>query len=235
VKGLLARVYLWTGKKDQARNAALAVINEGEKWFPWTSYDVANDLTNPDRIFSSELLFGLYTPGMYTFYNTYFSPAVYDGAIMVPDTTRLQNVYENNKNDYRYSVSWKRDGKSYPTFFKYADLPMTTKPWRFLQPLLRKSELYFILAETETDPVKALDYLNTARRRRGLVALDNTANIPIELRKEYQKEFWGEGQLFFYYKRNNVTDVPSGTYPYVWYTVAPAYVVPLPLSETTTR
>ena len=235
VKALMARACLWTGNRQQAHDLALSVLNEGEKWFPWTSYDAANDPTNPDRIFSSEVLFSVYNPGLYTNFNNFFSTALADNVILAPDPSRLSTVFENNSNDYRYNISWKTLGKSYPTFFKYADLTVTTLPWRFLQPIIRKSELYFLLAETDPDPATALSYLNTARRNRGLVPLAATASIPTELRKEFQKEFWGEGQLFFYYKRINATGVPDAAYPYPFLTVNPVYVVPLPLSETSTR
>ncbi len=242
VKGLMARAYLWAGKKDEARTAALAVLNEGEKWFPWTTPDSAAGVTtdylnglNPDRVFYKEVLFGVYNPNMYNIYNTYFSPAVYDGAILAPDTTRLSTVFESNLNDPRFGLSWKREGKSYRTFFKFADITTKTKPWRFVQPLLRKSELYYLLAEVETDPVKALEYLNTVRRNRAWANLPPTANITVELRKEYQKEFFGEGQLFFYYKRINATGVLYANSSSAYYTVNPMYVVPLPFSETNTR
>jgi len=235
VKALLARAYLWEGDRQRAHDAALSVLTDGEKWFPWTSYDAANDPADPDRIFSPEVLFSVYNPSLYTNFNLYFSTALSDAYILVPDATRLANVYENNDGDYRYSVSWKVLGKPYRTFFKYADLSVPALPWRFLLPIIRKSEMYFILAETDPDQTAALNYLNTARRNRGLTALNATVNIPAELRKEYQKEFWGEGQLFFYYKRINATGVPDAAYPYDFITVDPAYVVPLPLSETTTR
>jgi hypothetical protein len=235
VKGLLARAYLWEGDNQHAHDAALSVLTDGEKWFPWTTYDVANDPVNPDRIFSSEVLFSVYNPSLYLNFNTYFSASLQDGYILAPDPTRLANVYENNEGDYRYSVNWKVLGKSYRTFFKYADLTLPALPWRFLQPVIRKSEMYFILAETDPDQTAALNYLNTARRNRGLTSLIAPVDIPNELHKEYQKEFWGEGQLFFYYKRINATGVPDAAYPYDFLTVNPAYVVPLPLSETTTR
>lgn len=235
VKALLARAYLWKGDKQQAHDAALSVLSQGEKWFPWTTYDVANDPANPDRIFSSEVLYSVYNASLYNNFTAYFSASIVDAEILAPDPTRLANVYENNDGDYRYAVSWKVSGKPYRTFFKYADLTLPSLRWRFLLPLIRKSEMYFILAETDPDQVAALNYLNTARRNRGLTSLDAPVNIPNELRKEYQKEFWGEGQLFFYYKRINATAVPDAAYPYNFLTVDPVYVVPLPLSETATR
>jgi hypothetical protein len=235
VKALMARASLWIGNKQQAHDLALSVLTDGEKWFPWTSHDDATVATNPDRIFSPEVLFAVYNPALYTNYLNFFSSSLSDNVILAPDPGRLATVFENFGNDYRYINSWKISGKSYPTFFKYADLTLPTLPRRFLQPVIRKSELYYAVAETDPDPTIALNYMDTVTRHRGLDPLPAGADIPTAIRKEFQKEFWGEGQLFFYYKRINATGVPSAAYPYPGFTVNPVYVVPLPLSETTNR
>ena len=80
-----------------------------------------------------------------------------------------------------------------------------------MQPLLRISEMYYIAAETEMDPNLALGYLNTVRFNRGLADLQPGTDINAELLKEYQKEFFGEGQLFFYYKRTNTQVIADGS------------------------
>jgi len=171
---------------------------------------------------------------MYTAWYNWFSPDLGDDIVLTAEPNRLRDVYEGIDNDYRYNENtWRSTTLSKACFFKFADVPDITRPFRFLQPLLRKTELYYILAETETDPQQALAYLNTVRFHRNLANLDATANLNNEIGKEYQKEFWGEGQLFFYYKRNNVSDIPSGADQ--WSTITPAYTVPLPLSETTPR
>jgi hypothetical protein len=235
VKGLLARAYLWAGQKEQAHQQALDVLTQGEKWFPWTDPAVIQTVQdNPDRTFSAEVLFSVYNPGMYSAYFTFFSPDLGNERVLTAEPTRLQETYEGIANDYRYNENtWRSTIITKKTFFKYADVADITMPFRFLQPVLRKTELYYILAETDTDPQQALQYLNTVRYNRNLVDLTPADNIITETGKEYAKEFYGEGQLFFYYKRNNVSDIPSGASEY--YTVTPSYVVPLPLSETTPR
>lgn len=235
VRTLLARAYLWAGKKAEANAEAKVVLDEGEKWFPWVEADAVNNAANPDRVFSTEILFGVNAPQLYNNYDFFFNPALTDQSIYVPYEARFTEVFEGMFQDYRVVQTWLTgSGKNYRTFYKFAPLA-TANNWQFLQPLLRKSELYLILAETETDPARALDFLNTERRRRGLAALPGTASLPVEIRKEYQKEFWGEGQLFFYYKRINANNVPMADLPYPWATVEPVYKVPLPVSETSTR
>ena len=92
--------------------------------------------------------------------------------------------------------------------------------------------MYYIAAETEADKNKAVDYLNKVRFNRGLTDLSYSVNLTTELQKEYQKEFFGEGQLFFYYKRRGVTSVHNGNSTSGNVSMnATKYVFPLPLSE----
>jgi hypothetical protein len=231
VKALTARAYLWGGKNKEAHDMALAVLTEGEKWFPWLPYTSIVNNSTPDRVFSTELLFAVYNRGLYKNYASFFNPSLTETYLLVPESTNLRNTFENNENDWRYPTTWRQTNRSYRTFFKYEDVS-AFQPWGFLQPMIRKSELYYILAETETDPVKARTYLNTVRNNRGLTSLAANASLQDEIMKEYKKEFYGEGQLFFYYKRTNMPSVPDAM------TNAPrplVYVVPLPLSETTPR
>ena len=73
-------------------------------------------------------------------------------------------------------------------------------------PLLKLSEMYLIAAEASGD----IRFLETLRGFRGYAGnpLPADANLLEELRKEYQKEFIAEGQLFYFYKRQNMTTIP---------------------------
>ena len=64
--------------------------------------------------------------------------------------------------------------------------------------------MYYIIAETATDETEALDALNTVLFNRGVKELEDKTQLAGMLRDEYRREFFGEGQLFFYYKRLNV-------------------------------
>ncbi len=234
VKALQARAYLYGGQTSAAHDSAKAVLTQGEKWFPWLNYaNIVSNQTSPDRIFYPEVLFGVYNPDMYIDYTNYFSDNLTTVDVLAAQTTRLTNVFENNQNDYRYTTTWLTGVHGYRTFFKYADVQDNTSPWRYIQPVIRKSELYYILAETEPDPTVAMAYMDSVRYNRGLTNLAPTAVLATEIKKEYQKEFIGEGQLFFYYKRMNLSSIGSGSSTYL--SVTPKYQVPLPLSETTPR
>jgi len=231
VKALKARVYLWANKTTEAHDAALATLNQGEQWFPWLPFKSIVTASTPDRIFSTELLFALYNRNLYKNYAAFFSPSLTETYLLAPDPANLRNTFEGNENDWRYPTTWRQTTKSYRTFFKYEDISLS-QPWGFLQPMIRKSELYYILAETEPDAAIARSYLDSVYSHRGLPALAVNASVPAELLKEYGREFYGEGQLFFYYKRTNTPFIPDAM---TNTPRAPVYVVPLPLSETTPR
>jgi hypothetical protein len=78
-------------------------------------------------------------------------------------------------------------------------------------PMIRVTEMYYIAAECATaalDSLKATDLLDSVRVHRGLTKYTLPAlkrdSLNIEIRKEYQKEFLSEGQMFYFYKRKNL-------------------------------
>jgi len=235
VKGLLARAYLYRGDKVSALAAAKSVIQQADK-FKWTTTTNAlSEKVNPDRVFSTEMIFGTMNTQLYNNYLALFDPAVTEGNILAPAPARLTAVFESNESDYRYNLNWQIPStgiKSYRTFYKYADVVDKTKTFRFTIPLLKISEMYYIAAECEPVAADGINQLNVVRLNRGLANLSTTVNVNTELQKEYQKEFFGEGQLFYYYKRRNVTSVGNGTGSGN-ITIVP--VVPLPLSESQYR
>ena len=78
--------------------------------------------------------------------------------------------------------------------------------------MIRVSEMYYIAAECEPNPAQALKYLETVRQHRGLsdMPLDASADLQSEIANEYRKEFLGEGQLWYYFKRTNSASIPNG-------------------------
>lgn len=75
-------------------------------------------------------------------------------------------------------------------------------------PLLKIGEMYLIAAEASGDP----SWLQTLRTKRGYhdTAIAQ-ADLMEEIRREYQREFYAEGQLFYYYKRMNLAKIPYST------------------------
>jgi starch-binding outer membrane protein, SusD/RagB family len=237
VKCLKARVLLYSGDKV----GASAVANEVIKFtttttlFPWTPFLEATNSANPDRTFSSENFFSLSDYTLYTKQKDLFDASLSDYDIYSPLLSRLTTVFESNDNDYRSLPSWKIPiigGKTQKTFFKYEDVADKTKLFRLQIPMFKLSEMYLIAAETATVPADGIAFLNTLRFNRGLTNLAATAVLATEVGKEYKKEFIGEGQLFYYYKRNATTAIPNGSAASGNVTMgALQYIVPLPDSE----
>lgn len=210
-KALAARVYLWRNDKANALKYAKEVIS-ASSLFPWiVPTNIIADIENPDRIFSTELLFGVFSKDLYVNYNRLFYYELTSGILATGSSTYLKQIYENNSNDYRNDYMWKVPpvGVSFPAFFKYADVNDKKKNFRNTIPVIRLSEMYYIAAETEPDATLALNYLNTVRNHRGIPSLGAGVPLSQEIRKEYIKEFYGEGQLWYYYKRNQITTVSS--------------------------
>ncbi|MNL10176.1 SusD family protein [compost metagenome] len=95
-------------------------------------------------------------------------------------------------------------------------------------PLMRISEMYYIAAEAAPDSKTAIDYLNAVLAVRGLLTLPQTVDIQTELKKEYRKEFFTEGQTFYYYKRLNASRIDDSP---VAQMAAATYIAPLPENE----
>lgn len=214
IKALEARVMLYMGEKEKAKQAALEVIDEASSFFPWTTASLtAQGIANPDRVFSSEVIFGLDNPKLYDIHKNNFAAVLKEKSLLMPLPARLNDIYEGLTNDYRFRTWFVVDPlstRSERVFMKYADIENSALQRRHLQPLVKISEMYFIAAECETDRETAISHMNMVRTKRGTPVLSGQSNFSDLLEREYQKEFWGEGQLFFFYKRLNYMSIKSG-------------------------
>lgn len=237
----LARVYLYKGDKVNALANAEEVINANK--FPWivSSYATTSDPTKTDRIFFNELIFGWYIPKSQTNLQNRFENGNTSLELQTDDYNTLYEKNGPGAEDLRYKVwflpsrdagmqellKYKRNLNADPNNASANLYPLTA-------PAIRKSEVYYIAAESSfsSNPGKALDYLNQVRASRGIpqqVNVTTEADFMNELVKEMRKETYGEGQIFYLYKRlNRNIPGPSGT-------VIPAsnkiYELPLPNNE----
>lgn len=243
---LKARVLMWRGTTDdkaQALVLAKQVIAVATK-FPWVAHaDITGSAADANRIFSTEIIFGTFNSKLYDLQNTLFSSSIAELRILsTGQNNYVESVYEGNQGDYRFTYSWpypSGGAVTFRTFIKYQDMSTSTLTRRFTIPLIRLSEVYYIAAECETNTAQALTYLNTVRQKRNLlVDVTNYASFRTELTKEYLKEFYGEGQLWYYYKRNQITSIasPNTVTGGGNYTIALSnYVFPIPESELSSR
>ncbi|MBV7529849.1 RagB/SusD family nutrient uptake outer membrane protein [Chitinophaga sp. sic0106] len=242
VKALQARVLLYRNDKPAALAKAKETIALGHPVFPWATYSsVVESVGFQDRIFGSEVLFGVYANSLYQTSTNLFMPNTSPDSILAAGTSSLlETVYEGNQADYRYTQNWllSSSGVSYRTLAKYYDASRKDRyPFRYMVPLIRLSEMYYIAAECETDKTAALGYLDSVRvnRQRTPVYLPATADLEAELSKEYQKEFYAEGQLWYFFKRKKMTTITSANNNAGIKISLNQYVLPVPESETSVR
>lgn len=244
VKGILARLYLYKSDKANALLYAKQVIDSKKFSFvaPTTlSVDAAT--TASDMTFSSEHLFSLNVTSLKLIADNLFKNAVAgvaDNIDLMSTKAKLSLIYETTLPGYGTDIRQPDASKSLwnqastaIVFTKkyYSDNVSNVK--QFLIPVLRLPEIYYIAAEASPTITEGLAYLNAVRTARLLPEL-TTATITTddlftaEIQKEYRKEFYAEGQLWYYYKRNNVLTIPDGLSNPM---TEVKYLVPFPLSE----
>ena len=219
VVATMARVYLWKGDKVNALACAQEVIAAQEDTFPWVQQTDLTGITSTqtdgyykhkqDRTFATEHIFALNVTDLEKLMDSY----IYDGAVGMSSSQdgkeltsdERTKLYEGYTADYRYQYGF----ASYKSNFLVAKFYQHTLCGRYFQerlPLIRLSEMYYIAAECTSDPKDGVDYLEQVRSHRGLTSysLDrgmSSDKLKEEILKEYKKEFIGEGQLWYYYKR----------------------------------
>lgn len=241
VIGLRARINLYAGHKDKAYEDAQAVIKSGINHFV-TNAEISATAGLRDRLFSREQLFSLRVLKMKDWVETGISAYFrYTTSLSSNNLTRtranFQTLYETatgGSTDYRYVYLIENDGAvAYPSKF-WQTWSGTNRIDRLDQtvPLLRFSEMYYIAAETAPTPAEGVELLNQVRKNRGLGDLNTAGATSVfltnEITKEYQKEFYAEGQLFFYYKRLNFGRMQFSSRSLT----ASSYILPIPESET---
>ncbi|WP_127130672.1 RagB/SusD family nutrient uptake outer membrane protein [Pseudoflavitalea rhizosphaerae] len=215
VKAYTARVLLYAGKKTESWNTVQSILTAQETFFPWP----AEPDYSKDPLLSKETFFGIENRKMYEYDRRMFSALLNDEVIATPAPARLAEIYNTASKDLRLKYWFKvglEGNKTYKVMVKFSNTTVTNSWLRYFQPLIRKSELYLIAAETAPTLEQGYFYLNTLRVNKGLPPVEyHSGSTSVELmtniRNEYQREFIGEGQLFFMFKRLNLGEIPSYT------------------------
>jgi DNA-binding NarL/FixJ family response regulator len=207
-KAMLARAYLYKRDKPNALKYALEVINSGKFNFI-TSSALTVDNAMRDRTYIPEHIFSLYVSDLKAATDQYFRIGANSGIgpeqlTNSPDFFRNE-VFEGQTTDFRLAYGFETSGATlFPS--RLWQLDATLDIYKSLLPLIRLPEMYYIAAEATTDLPDAISYLNKVRANRGISPLPAglpQSDLQREIFKEYRKEFFCEGQLFFYYKRLN--------------------------------
>ena len=228
VCALKARVQLWLGNKNEALKYAQKVIDakdpNGNVMFRLGS---ATDCANGDLIFSSEHIFNL---NVYNLSDSKISAA----NTFYTNSTTLKYFWASGTTDIRRGKMWKEVYDDYWwTYYYYmtkytqaTNMPVWAKN---SIPLFRLAEMYLIAMECGSIQ-NANDLYKEVCIARDItpVTFGSTEELSETLILEYNREFYGEGQAFYAYKRLGRSKI-FGTS-----TVGSAliYVLPLPKAES---
>ena len=225
VQALKARVLMWAGgqanieeagsiAKDVITNAPVSLINSQ-----------THNITK-DPVLYQEHLFSLNITAFTDIVDQYIDASRADNEdALFLSTTTAASVYETGSVnigvvDIRYNTLLEDQtlGKACVKLRQKGGNVRNENGHINMMPLIKLSEMYYIVAESDLKKAvpnitEAIQFLNTVRASRGILqdipadADAETANA--ELIKEYQKEFVYEGQLFFFYKRNGIENIPG--------------------------
>lgn len=248
---LKMRILMWKGDPED-ENAALGIAESliDKASIPWISSAVINhsELRKRDLCFVTEQVFGIETFKRFdTDIKLYFKLTVADDLntnyqCLYHTKTRADKLFEIASDigvsDYRYTCQYNKVGSKFE-IIKFWEYENMAPEYVNNMPLMSKAEIYYTAAEClnkrggAEDKEKAIRYINLVRNARGIPISKNlensltNENVKLEIEKEWQKEFLGGGQMFFFYKRLGYTNIPGSTVP----ADDKLYLLPLPDSE----
>ena len=242
VEALLARSYLYIGDKANAMNYASDVIKTVDSGiFPFVDKSlVVGSPADPDRIFSSEVIFALTNTKRGNLFKEYYDPSRLPNYVFRMDNSMMNSLIYGGAaqtggypDDYRYRASWIATGSN-SYYYKYSDMVANGSIQNTMGPMLRLGEMFLIAAESQSSNLASgLQYVNILRKNRGVANLSTLT--PDLLKYEYVRELYGDGQLFFLYKRLYSDIISSSSSSKNTKASDLVFVVPLPDSEKDNR
>ncbi len=190
---LLARVYLYGNQKEKALQRTKEIIGEPQGEKPTTYVLASKPATTTEPMFPTELIFTLDVQQLKDLSENYFSESSPATILNMTEQER-KSIFNMSELDQEFRAIWLTklsDGVS-SVLNKYKDMKYI--------PIFKISELYLIAAEC-AGGVDGMAYLNELRNHRGLKSITDPEKLNEFIYQEYRREFIGEGQLFFYYKR----------------------------------
>ncbi len=213
--GLLARVYLYQGDKGKAFTLAKEVIDS--KRFPLIA---GQNIGAVSRLFPDEHMFSLSKGKLNQVLEGLFSQGSSMDALSIT-VAKLGEIYSTESVSTDIRQTW---------WFEDAKIVKFNNSSRV--PLIRVPEMYLIAAECAETTEKGLPYLNELRVHRNLRELEDFGEDRTGFEKavydETIRELLLDGQLFYYFKRNNQTDLPGWGEPIDPVVV---YCPPIPVDE----
>lgn len=223
VQATLARVYMWEGKRAEALKIARHFI-DNQANISGLAWVKENDITAEDlyvnRTFSTEHIFRLditklYDENLKSLIDQKDGPNDnYQKFYHTVTAAKKRFDSPSGDSDYRYVYLYDKSESTKYTNKKFKNVEGAT--YKNMMPLIRMTEMYYIAAEclgAQGKDKEAFDLLNTVRFYRGIAPVYDLKagedDVQEQVEREYRKEFLGEGQLFYYYKRLGVSNIPD--------------------------
>jgi starch-binding outer membrane protein, SusD/RagB family len=247
VKGLQARFYLYTGNTTEAYTIAKSIINAtGADGNALITLSGTTDIPQSYMACPSECLMMLHAYSIMD----YTPDLLGKGASLIRTShlvitqAQLSKLFEgqNTASNNRFNYVWDQGtmdtyGTVCPALKKYYyDTDASSSTYinltkRQVIPLIRLSEMYLIAMETTTDLAEANSLWTTYQMSHNVLlasdAFTSLDAVKTGIIDEYRREFFGEGQMFYTYKRLGSTSM-------LWRDEAvneSDYIVPLPATE----
>ena len=198
INAMLARVYNYAGEYDKAKKCALDVIDNCGLSL--------KDGNNEDPILFDEVLCGLSMHEMSEYMSEYFSAGDKMNIRYYIQLSTINSLFETSGTE-------SDDMRARSTAFaKNEEMGVSRKYIKNdneVIPLIRLPEMYYIACEA-LQGEEAAFYINKVRNKRGISISKNEAcesrdAIIAALDKEYRKEFYAEGQYFWFLKTHGLT------------------------------
>lgn len=209
IVGLLVRAYLYKGDIDNALLYAEHFYDRfynGKKWFAFSSSsNYTTTLPYKQKKYLDECLFGFYNANLLLDVESYYSTTAYSEARLAD----YDGVFANDGDDWR-SYLFSGDDAHY--VYKYREVNNYTVDdvEGLTIPILRLSEIYYALIECnylKGNVTESVRLLNEFRANKGckrqITSINGVNDLYEILINDARREFVGEGQLFFMYKRLN--------------------------------
>lgn len=205
VKAMLARAYQARGEYSKAVAKAKEVIESGKfRLLEFESVDQSE--TSVDLLFSDEHIFSLRNRKLNTYTQALHFNKVSAGVTSFAPLpfANITSNYESNNDDIRYS-KWFDMGN----FMKFTPDTLNIYPQKM--PIIKLSEMYLLTAECTyaQNPEEALKQINTLRSHRIRNYKEWKSITWNYIFDEMRREYVGEGQLWYVYKRQNMK-LPAG-------------------------
>ncbi|MEG2341108.1 MAG: RagB/SusD family nutrient uptake outer membrane protein [Odoribacter sp.] len=240
VQALMARIYMYRGTeadREKALKIADSLIDD-QTIFTM----LASNQMGTNRIMSIEMFFCLYKDNISDVYKSNYLPSFnsYGELLRTGKLTVKKKVIDDM---FETSLWGTKDGRlkyqfnlsaGYYFLTKYEQRDGDDQYSKYRIPMLRLSEMYYISAECTKDVNHAITRMKALWRRRGYglpnLGINTLDDVKAFVAKEYRREFYGEGQLFYYYKRNNVSTIPNCKVN-ITDKLEEVYVLPVPEDE----